>query len=187
MDSMEFNKIAGAVLTALLLLFGGSVLIYEINHQKKVEKPGYDLARFVSMPDPSATAEVEEEKPIFEEVRPLLASATPEDGLKAFRACSACHSVDQGGRNKVGPNLWNVVGKDIGSVDGFKYSSAMAGKEGNWTYEALAGFLHKPKSWLPGTAMGYAGIRKAEDVANMLAYLRSLASDPKPLPEAATQ
>ncbi|MEO1650308.1 MAG: cytochrome c family protein [Pseudomonadota bacterium] len=183
MDSMEFNKIAGAVLAALLVIFGGSVLIHELTAHHDLEKPGYDLAQFVTMPDPAASAPVEEEaKPIFEVVQPILASASAEDGLKVFNACKACHSVNEGGANKVGPNLWNIVGRDIGANDSFKYSSAMAGKEGDWSFEALAGFLHKPKEWLPGTAMGYAGIRKPKDVASMLAYLRSLSDNPKDLP-----
>ncbi|MEM1306106.1 MAG: cytochrome c family protein [Pseudomonadota bacterium] len=183
MDSMEFNKIAGAVLAALLLIFGGSVLIQELTHHKELEQPGYDLAQFVTMPDPAAVAPAEEEaKPIFEVVQPLLASASVEAGQRVFNACKACHSVNEGGANKIGPNLWNIVGRDIGADDSFKYSNAMAGKEGDWSFEALAGFLHKPKTWLPGTAMGYAGIRKPEDVASMLAYLRSLSDSPKDLP-----
>lgn len=182
----EWYKAATAVLTGLLILFGGSVLLEELNKgHHKDEKPGYDLAAFVTMPDPSATAApAEEEKPIFEAVQPILASATPDAGQKLFGACKACHSVNEGGANKIGPNLWNIVGRDIGAMDGFKYSKAMAGKEGDWTYEALAGFLHKPKSWLPGTKMGYAGMKKPEDVAAMLAYLRSLSGTPKPIPTA---
>ncbi|MEO1651132.1 MAG: cytochrome c family protein [Pseudomonadota bacterium] len=183
MDSMEFNKIAGAILSALLIIFGGSVLVHEVSATHKVEKAGYDIAKFVTISTaPSAEPEVED-KPIFEAVKLLLASAEAGEGQKTFKACAACHSVNEGGANKIGPNLWNIVNRDIGAIDGFKYSNAMAKKEGNWGYEQLAGFLHQPKGWLQGTKMAYRGIRKPEDVANMLAYLRTLASTPAALPE----
>lgn len=188
MDSFEFNKIAGVVLTALLIIFGGRTIIEEFVVSHGPQEPAYQLAE---VPDETAeatetaSAQPAEEGFSFEKVASLLQSASAEAGQSQFRQCSACHTVNEGGANRVGPNLWNIVGRDIGVVDGFNYSSAMAGLDGDWTYEKLALFLHDPKGWLPGTKMAYAGIEKSEGVANMLAYLRSLSNDPAPLPEVA--
>ncbi|MEM7774782.1 MAG: cytochrome c family protein [Pseudomonadota bacterium] len=184
MDSMEFNKIAGAVLSALLIIFGGSTLIHELNASHGKHKPAYQLVSADASAEgsESATATEAEAGFSYEEVASLLATASADAGKAKFRQCSACHTVNEGGANRVGPNLWNVVDRDKGSIDGFRYSSAMAEKEGNWSYENLALFLHDPKGWMPGTKMVFRGIAKPQDVANMLAYLRSLSSAPKPLP-----
>ena len=96
------------------------------------------------------------------------------------KKCATCHNYEKGGANKTGPNMWNIVNRDKGSYDGFKYSKAMAEKEGVWDYEALNQFLYKPKSWLPGTIMAYAGTRKDDERANLIAYLRSLHDAPLP-------
>jgi cytochrome c len=115
----------------------------------------------------------------------LLASADADAGSKVARKCSACHSFDEGGANKVGPNLWGVVGADIASHEGYSYSDALSGKEGTWDYESLAAFLEDPKAWAPGTKMSFAGIKKPEELADLIAYLRSLAAEPLPLPDKA--
>jgi cytochrome c len=113
----------------------------------------------------------------------LLASASAERGQQGTRVCSACHSFDQGGPNKIGPALWGVLGRDIASHEGFSYSSALSDKEGAWDYETLNTYLTDPRSWAPGTKMAFAGIKKPEDRADMILYLRSLAASPEPLPE----
>ena len=184
MDSMEFNKIAGAVLSALLIIFGGSTLVHEMTkHHDHHGKVGYKLpVEAASASASAATAKEADPGFQFSDVLPLLATANVEAGAKNFRKCSACHTVDQGGKNKVGPNLWNIVNKDKGAVEGFKYSTALAEKEGNWTFENLALFLNAPKGWLPGTKMSFAGLRKPKDVAEMLAYLRTLSDAPAELP-----
>lgn len=112
-----------------------------------------------------------------------LASADTAAGAKTARACNACHSFDKGGPNKVGPNLYGVVGADIASHEGYKYSDALAGKEGEWSYENLSAFLTAPKDWAPGTKMSFAGVKKPEDLANLIAYLREQSDNPPPLPE----
>jgi len=112
----------------------------------------------------------------------LLADADPAAGKKAFSKCKACHTVDDGGKNKVGPNLWDIVGKAKAGVDGFKYSGAFTDLGGEWTYEDLDAFLAKPKEFAPGTKMTFAGMKKAGDRAAIIAYLRSLSDSPKPLP-----
>jgi cytochrome c len=113
----------------------------------------------------------------------LLAQADVAAGQKATRVCAACHNFEEGGPNKLGPGLWGVVGRDIASHEGFSYSAALTQKEGVWDYEALDHFLASPREWAPGTKMAFAGVRKPEDRAAIILYLRSLAADPAPLPE----
>jgi len=182
MDSMEFNKIAGIILAALLVMFGGSTLIHEVTANHGPPKGGWDLSGVVDTSASTIKTEAPPEQPIYEQVQPLLASAEVKAGERVFAKCKACHTVNDGGANKIGPNLWNVVNRKKGAMDGFKYSTAMAEKAGEWTYENLAGFLHKPKDWLPGTKMVFVGLKKPEDVASVIAYLRSLATEPAPLP-----
>jgi cytochrome c2 len=115
-----------------------------------------------------------------------VASASVSEGESAFRACSACHTVDQGGANRVGPNLWNVVGQDIaGKEDYTMYSDALAGKEGAWTLAKLDAWLENPMAWAEGTSMSYAGLQDPEQRAAVIAYLRSLSENPPPLEEVA--
>jgi cytochrome c len=113
----------------------------------------------------------------------LLASASAEQGQQAVRVCSACHSFEQEGPNKIGPALWGVLGRDIASHEGFNYSSALAEKEGTWDYETLDAYLADPRGWAPGNKMAFAGVKKPEDRADVIAYLRSLSDNPEPLPE----
>ena len=113
----------------------------------------------------------------------LLANASAERGQKATRVCQACHSFEQGGPNKIGPDLWDVLGRGIASHEGFSYSGALSEKGGTWDYENLNTFLSDPRGWAPGTKMAFAGIKKPEDRADVILYLRSLSDSPEPLPE----
>jgi cytochrome c len=112
-----------------------------------------------------------------------IGAADVAKGEKVAKKCKACHVFDEGGKHRLGPVLWDVVGRDIASHEGFKYSGALEGLEGAWTYENLDQFLAAPKKFLPGTKMVFAGVRKEQDRVDLLAYLRSLSSDPKPLAE----
>jgi cytochrome c len=111
----------------------------------------------------------------------LIAAADLAMGKQSAKKCQACHTFDRGGANKVGPNLWDVVGRDIASID-FNFSNALKGKPGEWTYAELDAYLTNPKAYAPGTKMSFAGLRKAEERAAVIAYLRSLSDSPKPLP-----
>lgn len=183
MDSFEFNKIAGAVLGTALMVFGLHELAGIIYHPHEPEKPGF----VVAVPEGEApaggeTAEAEPEAPA-ESLGALLAAADPAKGQAGFKACAACHDVTKGGPNKVGPNLWGVVGAMHGAHAGFQYSEAMAAKSGEpWTYEALNEFLTAPAKAIPGTKMSFGGIKKAQDRANILAYLATLSDAPVPFP-----
>lgn len=189
MDSMEFNKIAGVVLAALLFIFGGSTLIHEVtaSHDDHA-KPAYQLADVEDGGDDhggDAKKADKKEAFSFAQVVPLLKEASADAGKSKFKACAACHTANDGGPNRVGPNLWNIVSRDKASVDGFKYSGVLKEKGGKWTYEDLTLFLHAPKKWAPGTKMAYKGLTKPKDLANMLAYLQSLSASPVAFPEAA--
>lgn len=185
MNAYEFNKIAGALLTALLVTtvigFLGNALV----HSPRLEKPAYVVEGVEAAAPAGATAAA---PAALEPIAPLLAKASAEAGKAAFKPCAACHTAEKGGANRVGPNLYDVVGNKKAHTPGFNYSNPMqaaAGKpgdEGMWTYEQLNAFLANPKAVVPGTKMTYAGMRKADDRANVIAYLRSLSDSPKPLP-----
>lgn len=113
----------------------------------------------------------------------LLAGADADDGKKVARKCAACHTFDEGGANRVGPNLHGIVGRPVASHEGFAYSAAMKQKGGTWGYAELDAFVHAPKDFVPGTSMTFAGVRKDEDRADLLMYLRSVSPDAPPLPQ----
>lgn len=112
----------------------------------------------------------------------LLASATPADGEKAFKKCKSCHSADKGGKNKVGPNLWNVAGGPKASIAGFKYSDALKNLGGTWSLADLDAFIENPKGTVPGTRMSYRGMKNAGSRAALVLYLRGQSDTPPPLP-----
>ncbi|MFP4313047.1 MAG: c-type cytochrome [Alphaproteobacteria bacterium] len=120
-----------------------------------------------------------------EPIMHLIATADIARGEKLSKACAACHSFDQGGPNKIGPNMWGVVGDEKGHIKDFVYSEALLEKGGDWNYDSLNKFLWKPKSYIPGTKMNYVGIKKPEDRAAMIAWLRTLGSSSYPLPSEA--
>lgn len=179
--SLETNKALAALLTAGIIASGSGVISRILYHPSMPEENAYVIQ----------VAEVETgdgEEAGEGEAAPLpvlLAAASPEDGETEARKCAACHSFEQGGAAKIGPPLWDVVGRDIAAVEGFAYSDALLAMEGEWTFEELYGFIHDPKGYAPGTKMAFAGIRAPEDLADVLVYLRSLADEPVPLPEAA--
>ncbi len=178
MDTFEWNKIAGGILATMLV-------IYVINGLGNIAV-GPRAPETVAYPVPEmedaateATAAVVEEVP---SLAALLAAADVERGMKVSRKCVTCHTFEQGGKNRIGPNLWNVVGRDMATVGGFAYSSAMKGAEGAWGFTSLDEFLTRPKNFMPGNKMTFPGLKKAVDRANVIAYLRTLSDSPRPLP-----
>jgi cytochrome c len=177
MSSMELNKIVAAVLLAGVIAMTTGFLAELLVAPEELIENAYLVETGA---DEAAPAEEEEEQV---PLAVLLANADPAEGESSVRACASCHTFEQGGADRIGPHLWGVVGRAKGGVEGFGYSSAMEAAEGDWTYEALDGFLHQPRDYLPGTSMSYAGIRDPEDRANVIAYMRTLSEDPLPLPE----
>jgi cytochrome c len=177
MDAFEFNKIAGAFLASMLL-----ILVLHMFGDALFEPAELEHAAFiVEVPDEGATAAVEEEAP---PLGVLLASADIEAGKKVAKKCRSCHTFKQAGKNKVGPNLWNILGAVKAQVAGFSYSGAMADAGGQWGYAELDTFLANPKGMIKGTKMTFVGLKKAHDRANLIAYLRILSNSPLALPAA---
>lgn len=186
MNSSKLNMYAGAFLGTVFVVMTVGILGDAIFHTEEPEQEGFAIAVSESS---AAAGDGGGEPAGLEPIGPMLASADPAAGENGFKKCAACHTVDEGGANKVGPNLWNIVNRPVAAVDGFNYSSALqefAADGTVWDYEHLNGFLHKPKGYVPGTAMGFAGLSKADDRAEIIAYLRTLSSDPAPLPSAET-
>ena len=179
MDSFEINKIVAAVLLVALLVIGIGKLSNVIFYVEKPEKPGYAVEVQQTSSATAATAVVEEEKV---DIAALMALGDVNAGEKIFKKCAACHSINQGGANKIGPALYNVVGRKIGGVADYKYSKAFVEYGKEWNFEELNGFLLKPSKWIKGTKMAYAGLRKEEDRASIIKYLNQNSDSPLQLP-----
>lgn len=181
MDSWELTKISAAVLSALLLIVGTRTAIEISQSSRGKHVVGFALP--TAAPSPDAAAAPTDAGYSFAKVVEALPKGTVEGGQAVFKKCAACHTTDQGGANKVGPNLWNVVNRPKAATAGFAYSEAAKAKASEtWTYENLAAFIHSPKGYLPGTKMVFAGVTDVSELADVLVYLRSLSAEPAPLP-----
>ena len=180
MSGLEVNKILAAIIMALLIMavisFVGD-LIVNIDSEKK------EVAYKIDIPEADSDhSETAKKLEITESISPFLINASLEKGEKIFKKCGACHNYQKGSANKVGPNLWNIINRPKASVNGFAYSKALVDIGGEWTYEELSEFLYKPKQYAEGTKMNFSGLKKTEDRANLILFLRDHSDNPVPLP-----
>ena len=182
MSSFEFNKILAAIILALVVVviigkIGDVIMNTEKTDLKetayKIDIPKVAVSTAVS----SATA-----SEIIEPISALLATASLEQGTKIYKKCGACHNYEKGSKSKIGPSLWNIINRLKASSESFTYSNALAEFGGNWTYEELNNFLYKPKEYIKGTKMNFAGLKKAKDRADLIMWLRQQSDNPVPLP-----
>ena len=179
MDSFEINKIVAAVLMVALLVIGIGKLSDIIFYVEKPETPGYAIdVEQVSTTSSTATAAAEEKV----DIAALMAMGDIAHGEKVFKKCAACHSIVKGGKNNIGPALYNVVGRKVGIIEDYKYSKSLTSYDKEWTLEELNGYLTKPAKWIKGTKMAFAGLRKEKDRASVIKYLNENSDSPIPLP-----
>ena len=180
MDSFELNKIIAAVLMVALLVIGIGKLSDVIFHVEKPKTPGYavDVDQAVVTSSQSSSETTEEKI----DMSALMAMGDLSTGEKVFKKCSACHSIAKGGKNNIGPALYNVVGRKVGAISDYKYSKALSGYGKEWSFEELNGYLIRPAKWIKRTKMAFAGLRKEKDRASVILYLNKNSDNPLPLP-----
>ena len=180
MDSFEINKIVAAILMVALLIIGIGKMSDIIFHVEKPKTPGYvvEVEQVVASSTNSSAETIIEEV----DIAALMAMGDLATGEKVFKKCAACHSIVKGGKNNIGPALYNVVNREIGSVGDYKYSKALSAYGKRWTFEELNGYLIKPAKWIKGTKMAFAGLRKEKDRASVILYLNQNSDNPIPIP-----
>ena len=171
----EINKLVAAILVTVLIVFGiGKIsdIIFKVNETGivayKVEEPA------------RSSSEAKAESSV--EISSLLSLGDVTRGAKVFKKCAACHSINKDGKNKIGPKLYNVVGRATGTTSDYKYSKALISYNKTWTFEELNSFLIKPAKWIKGNKMGFAGLKNDKDRASVILYLNQNSDNPQPLP-----
>ncbi len=180
MNSFEMNKVLGAILGTCLITLALNITAGAIFSPEKPAKPGYAIAVQEKAEDGGGAA-----KPAEEPMEAMMASASIEKGQNTAKQCQACHTFEKGGPNRVGPNLYGIVGRARASQPGFNYSAAMKAKGGTWTFGELYAFLANPRGYIPGTAMTFAGLSRGQQRADVIDFLHTLSDNPAPLPKAA--
>jgi len=180
MNSFELNKILGAILGTCLITLALNIGAGALFAPEKPAKPGYAIAAKGGEGGEKAGEAKETEEPM----EAMMSKASTERGQATAKQCLACHTFEKGGPNRVGPNLYGIVGRQRASEPGFNYSAAMKAKGGTWTFGELYSFLANPRGYIPGTAMTFAGLSRGQQRADVIDYLNSLSDNPQPLPTA---
>ena len=176
MDSFEINKILTAVLVVFLVIFGIGKISDIVFH---VEKPNTSAYK-VEVSTASSTQDSNTVQLV--DIAALLAMGNLDDGNKVWKKCAACHSIKKGGKNKIGPALYNVLGRNVAALDNYKYSKALAAYGKSWTFEEMNGFLTKPQAYIKGTKMAFAGLKKEKERASIILFMNLNSDNPLPLP-----
>jgi len=174
------NKIIVSIIFAVILILGINKIADSIFYVEKPEQSAYQVAS-VTTAASATTSETSSESSESENIMALFASTSVDDGKKVFKKCAACHNIAKGGANKIGPALWGVIGRKVGSISDYKYSKAMAAHGKSWSFEEMNGFLIKPKDWIKGTKMSFAGLKNAKDRAAVILYMNAFSDSPLPL------
>ena len=176
MDSFEINKIVTAVLVVFLVVFGIGKISDMIFHVEKPNTSAYKV-EFAEVDQTKVSSSVQ-----TVDIAALLALGTVEHGQKVFKKCSACHSIKKGGRNNIGPALYNVLGRNMGALEDYKYSKALIAFGKDWTFDEMNNFLIKPTTYIKGTKMAFAGLKKEKDRASVILYMNANSDSPLDLP-----
>ena len=174
------NKIAVSIVLAVILVLGINKIADLIFYVEKPEKTAYQIESVTSVAS-TTTSETDSESSESGNIMALFASTSAENGEKIFKKCAACHSINKGGGNKIGPALWGIIGRKAGSISDYKYSKAMAAYGKSWTFEEMNGFLTNPKGWIKGTKMSFAGIKKDTERAAVILYMNKNSDNPLPI------
>jgi cytochrome c len=174
------NKIIVSIVFAIILVLGINKVTDVIFYVEKPEKSAYKIVTATTVASTTST-ETGSVSSDSVNIMALFASTSAADGAKVFKKCAACHSIAEGGGNKIGPALWGVLGRPAGSIPDYKYSKAMAAHGKNWSFEEMNGFLIKPKDWIQGTKMSFVGLKKAKERAAVILYMNKNTNSPLPL------
>ena len=174
------NKIIVSIILAIILVLVINKIADVIYYVEKPEKSAYQVT-ITTTTASTTTAEKNSEDIDSGNIMTLFSSTSADDGAKVFKKCAACHSITQGGSNKIGPALWGVLGRKAGSISDYKYSKAMTKHEKAWSFDEMNSFLIKPKDWIKGTKMSFAGLKNAKDRAAVILYMNENTDNPLPL------
>ena len=176
MDSLEINKIIAAIILVVAIIVGLNKITDNVFHVNKPNKPGYkvEVVAASTSSEPSTAEKID--------ISAFMTMGNLEHGKKVFKKCASCHSITQDGGNKIGPALYNVVGRTVGSISDYKYSKSLISYGKEWTFEELNGFLIKPTTWIKGTKMAYAGLKEEKDRASVIVFLNQNSDNPRLLP-----
>ena len=186
MSGLEVNKILAAIILGVLIVTViGHIgdLVVNIDHEKHHgHEEKQQTAYKIDVPEAGDKVVTIKKEEVIDPISSLLINASLEKGRKLFKKCGTCHNYEKDSANKIGPNLWNVINRPKANIDGFAYSKALVEIGGEWTYEEISKFLYKPKKYVKGTKMNFVGLKKVEDRANLVFFLREQSDNPVPLP-----